>query len=310
MERLVIAIGGNSLIKERDHQSLEDQWSCVRESSASIASILKNENEVAITHGNGPQVGFILLRAELAINVLHSVPLDICGADTQGAIGYMLQQSLANEFNLRHIDKKPLTVITRTIVDENDDAFRTPTKPIGPFYEKDKIKKLEKERRWIMVEDAGRGWRRVVPSPRPLRIVEIDAIRDLISKYVVISMGGGGIPVIEKDGELKGVEAVIDKDLGASLLARSIKASILVMSTAVDGAYLDYGTPSQRIVEKMTVDQARFHLSQGQFPEGSMGPKIEACIEFLEWGGERAIITSPGSILDALHGKAGTTIEG
>jgi len=311
MERLVIAIGGNSLIKDQDHLSIKDQWVCARETSASIASIIKEKNyQLAVTHGNGPQVGFILLRAEVAVEVLPTVPIEICGADTQGAIGYMLQQSLTNDFNRIGINRKLVTVVTQTIVDEDDDAFLNPTKPIGPFYDRGQVKTLRGERGWTLVEDAGRGWRRVVPSPIPQKIVEIEAIKDLLSRYVVICMGGGGLPVIEKNGKLEGLEAVIDKDLGASLLAREIKAATLLISTAIDGVYLDYGSPSQRIIHEMTTEEAISHLADGQFPPGSMGPKIRACIQFLERGGKRAIITSPELIHEGLEGKAGTTIRG
>jgi len=265
---------------------------------------------VVITHGNGPQVGFILLRSELASHVLHTVPLDSCGADTQGAIGYMIQQSLYNEFLKRGMRKQAVTVVTQVVVDKDDPAFQNPTKPIGPFYTEEEAKRLAAERGWVVKDDAGRGWRRVVPSPIPQEIVEQEAIKALIEQgFVVIGVGGGGIPVVrQEDGSLRGVEAVIDKDYASSLLASGIGADLFLISTAVEKVALNYGQPNQVWLDRMTVAEAKRYLAEGHFPPGSMGPKIEAIIQFLERGGKEAIITSPENIERALAGETGTRI--
>jgi carbamate kinase len=265
--------------------------------------------KVAITHGNGPQVGFILLRSELSSNVLHTVPLDSCGADTQGAIGYMIQQCLYNEFKQRRIKKSVASVVTQTLVEKNDPAFQNPTKPIGPFYDKEKAEKYRKERGWDVMEDAGRGWRRVVPSPIPVKIIEQDVIKSLVNKgIIVIAVGGGGIPVIEQDGRLKGAEAVIDKDYASALLAIGIKADLFLISTAVEKVALNFGKPNQKSLNKITLAEAKKYLEQGHFPAGSMGPKIEAIISYLEQGGKEALITNPENLERALLGKTGTRI--
>ncbi len=310
MEKVaVVAIGGNSLIKDKDHQTVPDQFEAARETCAHVASMIEQGWNVVITHGNGPQVGFILLRSELASHVLHTVPLDSCGADTQGAIGYMIQQCLYNEFKRRDMKKQAATVVTQVLVDKNDPAFQNPTKPIGPFYDEKKAKKYRDERGWDIMEDVGRGWRRVVPSPIPLRIIEQDAVKSLIDQgFVVIAAGGGGIPVIEEDSKLKGVEAVIDKDYASSLLAIGIKAALLFVSTAVEKVALNYGKPNQKWLDKMTIDEAKKYYEEGHFPPGSMGPKIEAIIDFLEKGGKEAIITNPENIERALRGETGTRI--
>lgn len=306
----VIAIGGNSLIKDKDHQTVPDQFDTARETCFHIAGMIEQGWDIVITHGNGPQVGFILLRSEIASHVLHTVPLDSCGADTQGAIGYMIQQCLYNEFKRRGIKKPVVTVVTQVVVDKEDPAFENPTKPIGPFYDEEKAKRYHKERGWAITDDAGRGWRRVVPSPIPLEIVEKDAIKALIEKgFVVIGVGGGGIPVVrEEDGSLRGVEAVIDKDYASSLLASGIGADLFLISTAVPKVALNYGKPNQVWLDEMTLEEARRYLAEGHFPPGSMGPKIEAVIQFLEKGGKKAIITSPENIERALKGETGTHI--
>ncbi|MCJ7560357.1 carbamate kinase [Candidatus Bathyarchaeota archaeon] len=305
----VIAIGGNSLIKDEKHQTVPDQFEAARENCAPIASMVEQGWKIAITHGNGPQIGFILLRSELASHVLHTVPLDSCGAETQGSIGYMLQQSLNNELKSRGINKQIATVVTQVVVKKNDPAFKNPTKPIGPFYEEDKAEKCEKVRGWSMVEDAGRGWRRVVPSPMPIRIIEQDVIKTLINQgIIVIGVGGGGIPVVEKAGKLKGVEAVIDKDLASALLAVGIKADIFLISTAVEKVALNFGKPNERALDKMTLAEAKRYYKEGHFPPGSMGPKIQAVINYLQNGGKKALITNPNNIERALLGKTGTWI--
>ena len=306
----VVAIGGNSLIKDKAHRTVPDQFQATRETCVHIAGMIEQGWDVVITHGNGPQVGFILLRSELASNVLHTVPLDSCGADTQGAIGYMIQQSLYNEFQKRGIEKRAATAVTQVVVGKDDPAFRNPSKPIGPFYEEEEAKELGAERGWVVKDDAGRGWRRVVPSPIPLEIVERDAIKALLDAgFVVIGVGGGGIPVVRgEDGSLRGVEAVIDKDYASGLLAISIQADLFLISTAVDKVALNYGKPGQRWLDEMTLAEAKQYLSEGHFAPGSMGPKIRASIEFLERGGQEALITSPENIQRALAGESGTRI--
>lgn len=305
----VVAIGGNSLIKDKDHQTVPDQFAATRETCIHIANMIKQGWDVVITHGNGPQVGFILMRSELASHVLHTVPLDSCGADTQGAIGYMIQQCLGNEFQKRGIQKPVATVVTQVVVDKDDPAFENPTKPIGPFYDEARAKRYRDEEGWHIMEDAGRGWRRVVPSPIPVRIVEQEAIKALINQgFVVIGVGGGGIPVVEEDGSLRGVEAVIDKDYASGLLATGIKADLLLISTAVEKVALNYGKPNQVDLDRMTLSEAKNYLQEGHFPPGSMGPKIEAVIKFLEEGGKEAFITSPENLVRALRGEMGTRI--
>ncbi len=303
----VVGIGGNSLIKDKDHQTVPDQFEATREACAHIASMIEQGWDAVITHGNGPQIGFILLRSELSSHVLHTVPLDSCGADTQGAIGYMIQQSLGNEFNRRGIKKQAVTVMTQVLVDKNDPAFQNPTKPIGPFYDEEKAKRYRAERGWNMMEDAGRGWRRAMPSPMPKRIIEQDVIKILLDQgLIVIAVGGGGIPVIEEGGELKGVEAVIDKDYASALLAMGIKADLFLISTDMEKVALNFGKPNQKLLDRMTLTEAKKYYEEGQFPPGSMGPKIQAVINFLEMGGKEAIITSPANIARALLGKTGT----
>ena len=305
----VVAIGGNSLIKDKQHRSVPDQFNATRETCVHIAGMIEHGWNVVITHGNGPQVGFILLRSEMASHVLHDVPLDSCGADTQGAIGYMIQQSLYNEFSKRGIDRAAVTVVTQVAVDANDPAFQHPSKPIGPFYDKEKAMMFKEDQGWDVVEDSGRGWRRVVPSPLPQRIVERDAIKGLVDRgFVVIGVGGGGIPVVEENGQLKGVAAVIDKDYASSLLATSIGAELLLISTAVERVALNFGRPNQQWLDRMTLAETRRYLEEGHFAPGSMEPKIRAIMGFLERGGKKALITSPECIERALVGETGTWI--
>ncbi len=306
----VVAIGGNSLIKDKDHKTVPDQYAAARETCLHIVGMIEQGWDVAIGHGNGPQVGFILRRSELASHELHEVPLDFCGADTQGAIGYMLQQNLYNEFRQRGIDKQAATVVTQVLVGRDDPAFQNPSKPIGSFMGQDEALRRRDTEGWNVIEDAGRGWRRVVPSPLPQRVVERDAVENLLDAgFVVITVGGGGIPVIEdEDGNLVGVAAVIDKDYASSLLARSIKADLFLISTAVEKAYLNFGKPDQRPIDRMTVAEAKRYMEEGHFAKGSMLPKIQAVIWFLEAGGKEAIITNPENIERALAGETGTHI--
>ncbi len=308
----VVAIGGNSLIKDNTRVRVEDQYEAAKETCYYIADMIEQGWDVAIGHGNGPQVGFILRRSEIAHQVagMHEVPLDVCGADTQGAIGYALQQNLQNEFRRRGIPKQAATVVTQVVVDRNDPSFQNPTKPIGGFMTEEEARRREREEGWTVVEDAGRGWRRVVASPLPQRIVELDAVRRLLDAGIVtITVGGGGIPVIEdENGNLKGVAAVIDKDYAASLLARSIGADLFLISTAVDKVYLNFNKPDQRPIDVMTVSEAKRYMAEGHFAKGSMLPKIQAIIWFLEAGGKEAIITSPENIARALRGETGTRV--
>lgn len=307
---LVVAIGGNSLIKDPQHMTVPDQYRALGETSGHIAAIIKEGWRVAIGHGNGPQVGFILRRSELASHELHEVPLDVCGADSQGAIGYELQQALGHDFARRGLDKQAVTVVTQVQVDLADEAFTNPTKPIGSFLDEETAARREKDG-WTIVEDAGRGKRVVVASPKPERIVELPAVRTLVAAgFVVITVGGGGIPVAaDADGYLHGVPAVIDKDFASSLLASELGADMFVIATAVDRVALDYGKPEQRWLDKITLSEAKRYLAEGRhFAAGSMAPKIEACIWYLERGGREAVITDPPHLREAVRGEAGTHI--
>ena len=306
----VVAVGGNSLIKDRDHQAVADQYQAVAETCAHIVGLVAAGYDVVITHGNGPQVGYILLRAEMASHALHSVPLDSCDADTQGAIGYHIQRALGNEFGRRHMDKTAVTVVTQVVVSADDAAFEHPSKPIGPFYEADRARSLEQDNGWRMIEDAGRGYRRVVPSPKPIEIVEIDSIKTLLENgFVVIAVGGGGIPVVRgKDGCLVGAEAVIDKDHASGLLAAEIGARLLIISTSVDCVYRNFRGQDQCSLDHLTVKEAREYLQQGQFAPGSMEPKIQAAIDYLDRIDGQVVITSPQQMVAAAAGEAGTRI--
>lgn len=307
----VLAVGGNSLIKDKQHKTVPDQLAAVSETVTHIAGMIEAGWEVVITHGNGPQVGFIQRRSELSLHELHPVPLDYCGADTQGAIGYMFQIALHNEFRRRGIEKQAATVVTEVLVDSEDPAFQKPTKPIGSFMDHETAHVRSEKEGWSIVEDAGRGWRRVVPSPHPQTILQRDAIQTLIDTgFVVIGVGGGGIPVIETEsGDLIGVEAVIDKDFASAMLAIDIHADLLLISTSVEKVALNYHKPDQRWLDRMTIDEAKAYLAEGHFAKGSMEPKIKSIIYFLEHGGTQAIVTSPENIERALSGQTGTRIE-
>ena len=309
----VIEIGGNSLIKDESHKSVEDQYLAAKETTFHIADMIEAGWDVAIGHGNGPQVGFILRRSELAAKVegMHEIPLEVCGADSQGAIGYALQQTLQNELNRRGIKKSVATVVTQVAVDANDKAFKEPSKPIGSFMDEAEAKRRQTELGWSVKEDAGRGWRRVVASPLPSEVVELEAVQALLKAgTVVVTVGGGGIPVIRKpDGELQGVAAVIDKDFASSLLARLIHADLLLISTAVEKVAINFGKPEQKWLDKMTLAEAKAYLAEGtHFAKGSMAPKIQAVIWFLENGGKQALITNPENIGRAIKGETGTLI--
>ena len=306
----VLAIGGNSLIKDKSHQSVNDQYDCIKETAQHIVKLIEQDIEVIVTHGNGPQVGFILLRSEISKDQLHDVPLPSAGADTQGAIGYQIQQAVGNILKKKGINKGVATVVTQVLVDKDDEAFQTPTKPIGPFLSKEEAEIKKQQYNWDIIEDAGRGYRRVVASPIPIKIIEQDAIDCLIKNdFIVIAVGGGGIPVIEdENGNLSGVPAVIDKDRASSLLARNLKADYLIVSTAVEQVYLNFGTKNEKAISSMTLAEAKRYCTEGHFMKGSMLPKIESAIEFLEGGGKEVIITTPEFIADAVAGKAGTKI--
>lgn len=309
----VIAIGGNSLIKDDKNVTVESQMEALRETAEHLADMIEAGWDLAIGHGNGPQVGFILRRSEIAAKVegMHEIPLDVCGADSQGAIGYELQQALRNEFLRRGIDKKACTVITQVRVDQSDPAFQKPTKPIGSFMDEAEAKRREKEMNWSVVEDAGRGWRRVVASPLPMEIIEFDSVKVLLDAgHIVITVGGGGIPVVDRgNGVLSGTAAVIDKDFASSLLAQAIQADMFLIATAVEKVAINFGKPEQKWLDKMTRAEAKAYLDEGiHFAKGSMAPKIQAAVWYLENGGKQALITNPENIGRALKGETGTWI--
>jgi carbamate kinase len=306
----VIAIGGNSLILSKKHEDVGSQWTAVQETCKHIADMIERGWNLVITHGNGPQVGFILRRNELAAHEVHTTPLDVIGADTQGAIGYMISQALGNEFTRRGIQRPIAAVVTQVLVDRNDPGFQQPTKGIGGFTTEDKARQFEKEG-WRVIEDAGRGWRRVIASPEPIRIVELDAIRSLVDQgFIVIAVGGGGIPVIEdEDGRLVGTRAVIDKDRATSLLARELNVDLFLISTAVPQVAINFNKPDQQWLDRITVAEAEAYYRQGHFAAGSMGPKVEAVIAFLNaYPQGQALITDPPNIAQALDGKSGTWV--
>jgi len=310
----VVAIGGNSLIKDKQHQRVEDQYKAVCETAEHIVDIIEQGYEVIVSHGNGPQVGFILRRGEIAFKVegLHLVSLTSCVADTQGAIGYQIQQAINNEFLQRGIEKQTVAVVTQVEVDINDTAFSNPSKPIGNFYNEEEAQTMQAEYpEWKMINDSGRGYRRVVPSPKPVKIIEQEAIQRLAAdNFCVVAVGGGGIPVVRKEGgKLEGIDAVIDKDFASSLLAAEIGADTLIISTGVEKVCLNFGKPDQKEIQKMTLSEAKKYLQEGHFAAGSMMPKIKAVISFLENGGKRAIITNPESLGRAIRGETGTHIS-
>jgi carbamate kinase len=307
----VIAVGGNALIREKGKDSIADQYAAACATMAQVASVIQAGWDVVVTHGNGPQVGILLRRSELTERDLFAIPLDHCGADTQGSIGYMFQVALINEFRRRGMKNHAATVVTETLVDRNDPAFSNPTKPIGSFMDEATARMRCVKDGWTVLDDAGRGWRRAVPSPAPIRIIQQDVILTLVKAgFTVVGVGGGGIPVVENEkGELAGVEAVIDKDRASALLARGIGAGLLLISTDVEKVALDFHKPSVRWLDRLSVSEAKRHLAEGQFGKGSMQPKIEAALAFLEHGGRRVIITDAANMLRALHGQTGTHIS-
>lgn len=309
MPTAVVAIGGNSLVRPGQRDGTADQRGNLLSTSEAIVAVIAAGYRVVVTHGNGPQVGDALLRSELAAGVVRPLPLDACVAETQGSIGYLLQQTLPEALQRHGLRRPVVTVVTQVLVSPRDPAFRNPTKPVGPFYSPQDAESRRTVLGWHMVEDARRGYRRVVPSPRPKEIIELPAIQAaLASGALVIACGGGGIPVVFRRDRLVGIDAVIDKDLTSSLLASELEAALLLISTAVDRVALNYGTPAERSLERLSAAEARRYLRGGHFPPGSMGPKIEAALGYLERGGPLVIITSPECTAEALHGLAGTRI--
>lgn len=309
MKRLLIAVGGNSLIRAGEKGTVQEQLVNARRTAAAIVNLIRSGYHIVITHGNGPQVGAALLRSERAASLVPSQPLDVCDAVTQGEIGYLLQQCLRNELHARGLDTPVVTVLTQCVVSANDPAMSHPSKPIGPFYSRSDAEERRRLFGWQIVEDAARGYRRIVPSPDPTEIVELEVIRDLVDHGVlVIAAGGGGIPVTAKAGSLEGVEAVIDKDRASALLASQLGVDAFVISTDTDYVYLDYKKPSQTALRSVTVAELERHLAAGHFPPGNMGPKIESVLRFLHTGGKEAIITSYEYLEQALKGDAGTHV--
>jgi len=311
LKKMLVAIGGNAILRHKEKGTAEEQFENIKRTCRHIVRMMKDGYRIAVTHGNGPQVGDILLRNERCKDILPPMPLDVCGAESQGMIGYMLQLSMRNEMRRAGLEFPVVTLITQVLVDKNDIAFEKPSKPIGPFYTPLEAEMLRREKSWTVIDDGVRGFRRVVPSPQPKAIVERDSVKTLFeSGAVVIASGGGGVPVIARDdGSLEGVEAVVDKDLTAELFAREIGAEILLMLTDVEKVAINFGRPNQKDLDDVSVAEAARYLSEGQFPLGSMGPKIEAAIRFIKGGGEKAIVTSLKSAREALTGKAGTLIH-
>jgi carbamate kinase len=304
------AIGGNSLVTDNAHQSVPDQWKVIQETAIHLTTMIDQGWNLLVTHGNGPQLGYTALRAELAQNILHPLPLDICGAEVQGNMGYMIQQALHNEFRRRGIRREVITLVTQVLVDPNDPAFQHPTKPIGLFYSQEEARELQTKGGWMMIEDAGRGWRRVVPSPRPQAIIEIASIQTMIEAgFIVIAGGGGGIPVTrDEQGNLHGIEAAVDKDLTGSLFASTLRADLFLISTAVAKVALNYRQTDQLELDEVRASEAQRYFNEGHFAKGSMGPKVQAALEYLERGGKAALITMPQCIGRALVRESGTWI--
>lgn len=306
---VVIAFGGNAITREHERGNFEEQLANIETACCSLIEPIRNEYRIVITHGNGPQVGFALIKNEMAKDVVPPIPLDACVANTQGVLGYAIQQKLRNVLKKACVKREIATIITQVKVDLNDQAFGNPSKPIGPFYTQEEAQRLMVDRGITMKEDSGRGWRRVVPSPKPVEIIGIRAIKELIElNFVVVALGGGGIPVIESNGELKGIEAVIDKDRASQRLAADLGADFLVLLTGVPKVYINYGKPDQKPLDRITVSEAKEYMKTGYFAAGSMYPKIEASVNFVEESGGTAIITDFESVSEALNGRAGTWI--
>lgn len=306
---MVVAIGGNAILQPGQKGTVQEQLDNIKKSCRPIIDLIKKGHKVVLTHGNGPQVGNVLLRSEAARNIVPTQLLDVCVAETQGSLGYLITQALGNMMEEQGMPRKITTVFTQALVDAGDPAFKNPTKPIGPFYSRDRAHELAAAEKITMAEDSGRGYRRLVPSPEPMSIIEKDVVKDLVTGgYVVVAAGGGGVPVVQQGSTLTGIEAVIDKDWASALLAREIGAARLVILTAVDHVKINFGQPNEQDLKELTVKEAKQYLAAGQFPPGSMGPKIEAAISFLERGGQEVIITSIEKVKPALSGKTGTRI--
>jgi len=309
MKSMLIAVGGNSLIRAGETGTVAEQWANARRTAAAIVQLIRDGYHMVVTHGNGPQVGAQLLRSERASDQVPGQTLDVCGAASQGEIGYLLAQSLRDELTARGLDMQVVGMVTQTIVRADDPAMQHPTKPIGPFYSQAQAEERQRTLGWHIVEDAGRGYRRVVPSPEPVGIVELEVIRSLMDQGVlVVACGGGGIPVVQSGSELKGIEAVIDKDRASALLAAKLGVDIFAISTDIDFVYLDYNRPTQRALHYLTVSELEAHYRAGHFPKGNMGPKVESALRFLKAGGKQVVITSYVNLTDAVAGKAGTRI--
>ncbi len=306
----LVAFGGNAMLPENQRGLQKEQMRNARRAAELMVHIVRKGYELIIVHGNGPQVGNLLIQMEEASNNIPPYSLDVCDAMTEGSMGFLLEQALVNELRRRSIDKEVATLVTQVVVDKDDPAFERPTKPVGPFYSKFRGQQLAREKKWAMVEDAGRGYRKVVASPKPIDVVPNGIIRDLVEAgRIVIAAGGGGIPVIlNGNGLFEGVEAVIDKDYAASLLAREVKVDLFVILTAIERVYLNFGRPDQVEAPVLTVDEARKHLADGQFPPGSMGPKIRAAVEYIEAGGREVLITKDSHLKAALINRSGTRI--
>ena len=312
MERktIVIALGGNAILQPKQQGTAEQQMENVRKTCLQIAQMIEMGHSIILTHGNGPQVGNILIQNNSASAIVPAMPLYICGAESQGLIGYMMQQQLGNILREKGIEKPIATIVSQMVVDKDDPAFKNPSKPVGPFYGEDHARDAMEEKGENWIEDSGRGWRKVVPSPRPKRLVEINAVKQLLdSGCVVIANGGGGIPVVEDEGKLIGIEAVIDKDFGGKRLAVELEADIFMILTDVSKVYKNYGKTDQEALDRIGTEEVKRLQREGHFKKGSMGPKVEACMLFVEGGGEKAIITSLDTAIEALNGQAGTTIE-
>lgn len=307
---VVVALGGNAILRRGEKGSFEEQYKNICDTVQRIADLVQGGYKVVITHGNGPQVGATLLRHEAAKSIVPPFPLDVCGSETQGFIGYMIQQALRNELKKRGMDKYVITVVTRVIIDADDEAFRNPTKPVGPFYTEEEADKIRSQHPdFVVKDDAGRGYRRVVASPDPKIIAERFAIRALVDNgFVVVACGGGGIPIVEEGTQARGIEAVIDKDLAGQRLATLIDASVFVILTDIDGAYLNYGTAKQSLIKEATLQQLEQYMKEGHFKEGSMSPKISAAMRFVESGGKEAIIAELSKLAEAMQGKSGTHV--
>jgi len=306
----LIAFGGNALLPDNDHDQQEDQQKNAQKAAELMVHVVKKGYEIILVHGNGPQIGNLLIQMDAASGKVPPYTLDVGDAMTEGSMGYMLEKALINELRRNSLDKEVASIMSQVIVDRDDPAFQKPTKPVGPFYTRERALALQNDKKWTMIEDAGRGWRRVLPSPKPIDVVPKGIIRDLVQAgRIVIAVGGGGVPVIiDGNGLFRGVEAVIDKDYAAGLLAREVKVDLFVILTTIERVFIDYGKPNQKEAPVLTVAEARKHLEDGQFPPGSMGPKIRAAIEYIEAGGEQVLITTASHLKAALINRSGTRI--